>query len=75
MGLKETEDGLATANGVGWCGHVLRRYDNSVLKVALDFEVSGKRARTTKDLEEASERGGWKTWFKEGGCLESSKVG
>ena len=43
LGLKETIDRLATPNGVGWYGHVLRRDDNSVLQVALNPEVSGKR--------------------------------
>ena len=43
LSLKETIDWLATANGVRWYGHVLRRDDNSVLKVALDLEVSGNR--------------------------------
>ena len=43
LGLKETIDWLATASGVKWYGHVLRRDDNSVLKFALDLEVSGKR--------------------------------
>ena len=41
--LKQTIDWLATANGVGWYEHVLRRDDNSVLRVALDLEVSDKR--------------------------------
>ena len=41
--LKETIDRLATANGVRWCGHVLRRNNNSVLRVALDLEVIVKR--------------------------------
>ena len=43
LGLKETIDRLATLNGVRWYGHVLRRDDNSVLRVALNLEVSGKR--------------------------------
>ena len=43
LGLKETIDQLATANGVRWYGHVLRRDDDSVLMVALDLEVSGRR--------------------------------
>ena len=43
LGLKENIDRLATANGVRWYGHVLRKDDNSVLRVALDVEVSGKR--------------------------------
>ena len=43
--LKETIDRLATANGVRWYGHVLRRDDDSVLRFALNLEVSGKRKR------------------------------
>ena len=43
--LKETIDQLATVNGVRWYGHVLRRDDNSALRVALNLEVSGKRKR------------------------------
>ena len=35
LGLKETIDWLATANVVRWYGHVLRRDDSSVLRVAL----------------------------------------
>ena len=45
LGLRETMDRLATANGVKWYGHVLRRDDDSVLRVALNLEVSGKRKR------------------------------
>ena len=33
LGLKKTIDRLATANGVKWYGHVLRRDDDSVLRV------------------------------------------
>ena len=43
--LKETIDRLATANGVRWYGHVLRRNDDSVLRVAQDLKGSGKRKR------------------------------
>ena len=43
LGLKETIDRLVTANGVIWYGHVLRRDDFSVLRVALDLKVSGNR--------------------------------
>ena len=43
LGLKETIDHLATGNGVRCYGHVLRKDDNSVLRVALNLEVSGKR--------------------------------
>ena len=45
LGLKETIDWLATMNGVRWYGHVLRRDDDSVLRVALNLEVTGKRKR------------------------------
>ena len=40
LGLKETIDRLATANGIRWYGHVPRRNDDSVLRVALNLEVS-----------------------------------
>ena len=43
LGLKKTIDQLATANGVRWYGHVLRRDDDSVLRVAMNLEVRGNR--------------------------------
>ena len=45
LGLKKTTGRLATANGIRWYGHVLRRNDDSVLRVALNLEVSGRRKR------------------------------
>ena len=45
LGLKGSINRLATANGVRWYGQVLRRDDDSVLRVALNLEVSGKRKR------------------------------
>ena len=62
LGLKETIDRLATANGVRWYGHVLRRDDDSVLRVALNLEVSGKRkqGRPKKRVEEETEKIGLK---------------
>ena len=45
FGLKETIDRLAAANGLRWYGHVLRRDNDSVLRVALDLEENGKRKR------------------------------
>ena len=62
LGLKETIDRLATANGVRWYGHVLRRDDNSVLRVALNLEVSGKRkrGRPKKQVKEETEKIGLK---------------
>ena len=61
-GLRETMDQLTTANGVKWYGSVLRRDDDSVLRVALDFEVSGKRKQGRlkktwkKQVEEETEK-------------------
>ena len=43
LGLKKTIDWLATANRVRWYGHALRRNKDSVIRVALDLEVTGKR--------------------------------
>ena len=66
LGLKETINRLATANGVRWYGHVLRRDDDSVLRVALNLEVSGKRKRGRpkktwkKQVEEETEKIGLK---------------
>ena len=56
--LKETIDWLATANGVDGC--VPRKDDDSVLRVALDLQVSGKRKRGRPK----------KTWNKQVECRE-----
>ena len=45
LGLEETIDRLATVNEVRWYGHVLKKDDDSVLRVALNLEVSGKKKR------------------------------
>ena len=45
LGLKETVDQVAKADGVRWYRHVLRRDDGLVLRIALEFEVKGKRKR------------------------------
>ena len=42
LGLKETVDGLAKANGVRWYVYVLRRDDGSVLRMAFGLEVARK---------------------------------
>ena len=66
LGLKKNIDWLATANEVRWYGHVLRRDDNSVLRVALDLEVIDKRKRGLpkktwkKQVEEETEKIGLK---------------
>ena len=60
--LKETIDRFATANGVRWYKHVLRRDVDSVLRIALDLEVSGKRKQRRpkktwkKQVEEETEK-------------------
>ena len=52
--------------GARWYGHVLRRDDNSVLRVALDLEVSGNRKRGRakktwkKQVDEETEKVGLK---------------
>ena len=57
--LKETIDRSAAANGVRWYGHVLRwDIDNSVLRAALDLEVSSKKE--SKDGGRKPERSKWK---------------
>ena len=35
LGLKETLDQMAQANGARWYGHVVRRDDESILKKAM----------------------------------------
>ena len=66
LGLRETIDQLATANRVIWYGHVLRKDDDSILRVALDLEVSGKRNRGRpkkawkKQLQQETEKIGLK---------------
>ena len=43
LGLKETLNRMAKANGVRWYGHVIRRDDD--MKKAMMMEVNGKRKR------------------------------
>ena len=45
LGLEESVDHLAKANGVRWYGHVLRRDGDHVLRKALEFKVNGPRKR------------------------------
>ena len=44
LGLKETLDRLAKANGVRWYEHMIRRDDDNILK-AMMVKVNGKRKR------------------------------
>ena len=62
--LKETIDRLATVNEVRWYRHVLRMNEDNVLRVALDFEVSGKR-----------KQGRLKMTCKKQGEEETEKIG
>lgn len=41
LGLAELVELLARVNGVGWCGHVLRRDEERVLNRVSRFEVNG----------------------------------
>ena len=41
--LRETMDWLARVYGIRWYGHMLRRDSDSVVRVALDLKVKGKR--------------------------------
>ena len=66
LGWKKTVDCLATVNGVRWHGHVLRRDDDNVLRIALHLKVSGKRKQGQpkntwkKQVEEKTEKIGLK---------------
>ena len=54
LGLNETIDQLSMANSVRWYGHVLRRMDGHVLRMALDFEdgCQRKKGKYAEDTEE-----------------------
>ena len=41
LGLKKTLDRMAKTNGVRWCGHVIRREDDNILKKEMMMEVNG----------------------------------
>ena len=45
LGLEESAERLAKANGVRWYGHVLRKDEFHPLRNALDFKVNGRRGR------------------------------
>ena len=53
LGLKETLDRMAKANGVRWYRHVIsviRRDDDNILKKAMMIEVNGKRKQARPKL-------------------------
>ena len=64
LGLNETTDELATINSVHCYGHVVRREDGHVLRMALYFEVQGQWKKWRPQRT-------WKKQVKE----ESVKVG
>ena len=43
MGLNQTIDKMAKANGVRWLGHALRKEDGDVKRSAPEFNVEGRR--------------------------------
>ena len=45
LGLKEALDRMAKANGVRWCGLVIKRDDDNILKKAMMLEVNGHQKR------------------------------
>ena len=50
LSLNETIDQLAVANTLHWYGHVLKREDSHVLRMALTLEVEGQmEAKADKD--------------------------
>ena len=71
LGLKETVVQMAKTNGVRWYGHVLRRDEGHVLRKVLKIEV--KRGRPKKTWKTQVEKES-KSWFGEGGCLESNEM-
>ena len=72
---RETEDDLKRPERRKWYRHVLRREDNSVLRVNLNLSGWLEKMRMTKeDLEEASGRGNREGWFKDGRYPKSNGV-
>ena len=59
LGLNETENKLAEANGVRWCGYKLRREEDDVLRGALHNEVTCMVIERENDLREHRE-GKWR---------------
>ena len=45
LGLKETLDRMAKANGVRWYVHVIRRDDDNILEKVMMMEVNARRKR------------------------------
>ena len=67
LGLKETLDRMAKANGVRWYGHAFRRDDDNILKKAMMLEVNGKRKRARPKLT-------WRRQVEESGKKVGLKI-
>ena len=74
LGFNETMDQLIMANSVHWYGHVLRREDGHVLRMALYFKVEGQhkkcRRKTTRKKQVEEESG----WIEKERCTLPFKV-
>ena len=57
VGLKETLDRMAKANGIRWYEHVTRRDDDNMLKKAMMLEVNWRRKRERPKM---TRRRSWK---------------
>ena len=75
LGLKETIDKSAKANGVWWYEHVLRREEDVVLRKMLCFKVEGQRRRgqPRKTWKNQVEDGIRKIGLKKEDALNQSK--
>ena len=68
LGLKETLNKIAKANGVRWYGHVLRREDDNILKRAMMMEVTWRR-----QVEKSVKKVGLKIKLEMEGRCESDR--
>ena len=76
LGLKETLDKMAQANGVRWYGHVVRRDEENILKKANDAssEWTTKARTSNANLEETNRREIEKDWVEGGGGYRSCEM-
>ena len=76
LGLEESVERLAKANGVRWYGHVLRKDEFHPLRKALDFKVDGRkgRGRPKKRKNQLGGGGAEEGWTKEGRCSKQIEM-
>ena len=72
--FRNSFDRLATANEVRWCGHVLKKDDDSVVSCSTSLNKWQEKVRKAKELEEACGRRDKEDQLKKKRCTESSKV-